>query len=148
MHRPHIATGILILAAAACCAFTAIAQEPQKLLSDPSRGPLIICYEQGLQTAIDEVKQSSDTPAQYLARMALAGGPVGLSLTVRDVCDKWYREQPSIPAAGKEDNISAWGLLFATFAIAEHKDFLNTCLNYERQDGDPDVVSLCRIVAQ
>ncbi len=73
---------------------------------------------------------------------------MALSLIVRDVCDEWYRAERSIPADGKEENIAAWGLLFSTFAFAEHKDFLNSCLTYRRQDGDPDVASLCRIVSQ
>lgn len=88
------------------------------------------------------------SPAHYLTRMAMAGGPIALSQTVRDACDEWYRAEQSIPPDGKEENIKAWGLLFSTFALAEHKDFLNTCFTYVRQDGDPDVASLCRIVSQ
>lgn len=148
MHRPHIALWLITFASTLGFAMTAVAQQPQKILSDPARGPLIVCYDQGLQTAVDEVKKASETTAQYFVRMALAGGPLSLSHRVRDVCDDWYRGNKSIPEAAKEDNIAAWGLLFSTYAFAVHKEFLDTCLSFQREDGDPDVASLCRIVSQ
>lgn len=148
MNSLRFARHLLLGAALTCSASMVCAGERSGLLDDPSRGPLIKCYEQGFKTAIIAIKSMSVSPAHYLTRMAMAGGPIALSQRVRDVCDDWYRAEQSIPSDGKEDNMKAWGLLFSTFALAEHKDFLNTCLTYVRQDGDPDVASLCRIVSQ
>lgn len=148
MHRPHIATRVLLFAAAVCCANPSGAQDAQKLLSDPERGPLIKCYERGLDAALAEISRLSETPARYLANLALAGGPLQLSQIVRENCDQWYRDEASISSSGKEENIAAWGLLFSTYALAEHKDFLSLCRTYEVQEGDPDVAALCDIVSR
>lgn len=126
--------------AMACCALSATtyAQTLQQLTtavrSDPKIGPLMACYNDGMESGLHEMAVAAKTEAQFKIVLLVNGGLPALGTYVKKACDEAFRKLP--PTAGRDETIEGIQPLFLEFLRSENRAFMKACASATGSDSE------------
>jgi hypothetical protein len=102
--------------------------------SDPKIGPLMACYNDGMESGLHEMAVAAKTEAQYKIILLVNGGLPALGANVKKTCDEAFRKLP--PTAGRAETIEGMQPLFIEFLRSENQKFMRTCTSATGSDSE------------